>query len=94
MWYHWFRYKKRREAVPQKPVLRVTFEEGDGGRHRWFARNEKRIVYSCFPNSFDSEQHAWEDAEWAIGASVTLVYEHPDPDQRLELYAGPRDFSD
>ena len=28
MWYHWVRYKKRREAVPQKPVLRVTFEEG------------------------------------------------------------------
>ena len=32
--------------------------------------------------------------EWACGASVTLVYEHEDPDQRLELYAGPRDFSD
>ena len=26
--------------------------------------------------------------EWACGASVTLVYEHADPDQRLELYAG------
>ena len=89
MWYPWFMRRK-----PQKPMLRITFSEGEGGRVRWFARNKKRIVYSCFPNSFPSEQQAWEDAEWACGASVTLVYEHEDPDQRLELYAGPRDFSD
>ena len=91
-WYSWFMRRKPRKPVPQKPVLRVTIEEGEGGRQRWFARNEKRIVYSCFPNSFGYKQQAWEDAEWACGASVTLVYEHPDPDQRLELYAGPRDF--
>ena len=87
-WRHWFTHKK-----PRKPMLRVTFEEGEGGRHRWFARQrglEGRIVYSCFPNSFDSEQQAWEDAQWACGASVTLVCEHED----LELYAAPRDFSD
>ena len=89
MWYPWFMREK-----PQTPTLRITFREGKGGRIRWFARNEKRIVYSSFPNSFQSEQQAWEDAEWACGASVTLVYEDPDPDQRLDLYAGPRDFSD
>ena len=55
---------------PSKPMLRITFEVGDGGRHRWFARNERRIVYSCFPNSFESEQQAWEDVAWACGASV------------------------
>ena len=75
-------------------MLQLRIKQGKGGRYRWFARTDKRIVYSSFPNSFDSEQQAWEDAEWACGASATLIYEHPDPDQRLELYAGPRDFSD
>ena len=89
LWYPWFKHTKLKKAL-----LSVTFAEGADGRHRWFARNKKRIVYSCFPNSFPSEQQAWEDVEWACGTSVTLVYEHPDPDQRLELYAGPRDFSD
>ena len=89
MWYPWFTRKKL-----QKTLLRLTFSEGKGGRVRWFARSEKRIIYSSFPNSFRSKQQAWEDAQWACGASVKLVYEHPDPDLRFELYAGPRDFSD
>ena len=74
MWYNWFVRSKPRKPVQKpvhKPMLRVTFAEGEGGRHRWFVKNAKRIVYSCFPNSFSSSQQAWEDAEWALGASVT-----------------------
>ena len=66
-----------------------------GGSHRWFAVNESgAIQYSSFPRSFASEQQAWEHAEWACGASATLVYEHPDPDQRFELYAEGREISE
>ena len=60
-------------------MLRIQFRTGKGGRIRWFAANKDsgRIVYSSFPNSFGTEQEAWENAEWAIGASVTLEYVHP-----------------
>ena len=49
-------------------MLKVKFPIGKDGRVRWFAVNEDsgRIPYSGFPNSFSTEQEAWEDAEWAI----------------------------
>lgn len=79
-------------------MLKVYIKEGKGGRYRWFAVRErdsegnymKRIVYSCFPNSFETNQQAWEDAEWAIGVSVTMVYD--DPDEGFEQFAGYRDW--
>ena len=61
------------------PILRLRFRTGKGGRIRWFVTRKysKRIAYSSFPNSFSTKQEAWEHAEWAVGASVTLEYEHP-----------------
>ena len=60
-------------------MFRVEFRAGKGGRIRWFVarKDTGRIMYSCFPLSFGTEQEAWEHAEWAIGAGVTLEYVHP-----------------
>ena len=75
-------------------MLKVQIAQGKGGRFRWFARTDRRIVYSSFPNSFASEQQAWEDAEWACGASVTMRYENPhNPDGLFEQHAQDRDFT-
>ena len=52
--------------------------------------NSGRIVYSCFPNSFSTDQEAWEDVEWAIGASVMLEYEHPT--QGFQRNTGEREW--
>ena len=66
------------------------------GRRRWrwywLRADGSTIAYSA--KSYDSEQMAWETARDYFGASVTIIYDHGDPDERLELYAGPRDFSD
>ena len=60
-------------------MFRIEMRKGKDGRWRWFAlRKNGRINYSSFPRSFASNQEAWEHAEWACGASVTMVYEHPE----------------
>ena len=49
------------------------------------------------PRSFNYEQSAWEHAEWACGASVTMRYGDPnDPDSGMgfENFAGAREFND
>ena len=60
-------------------MLRVQFRKGRDRRYRWFVINSdsKRLHYSSFPRSFETDQEAWEHAEWAMGASVNLVYENP-----------------
>ena len=79
-------------------MLTIRIKQGRGGRWRWFAVNsDGRTAYSCFPNSFDYEQSAWEHAEWACGASVTMRYGDPlDPDTGMgfENFAGAREFND
>ena len=75
-------------------MLQIRIAQGKGGRWRWFAATERRIAYSSFPNSFASEQQAWEDAEWACGASVTMRYENPNNAYDLfEQHARDRDFT-
>ena len=61
-------------------------------RWYWLRRDGSTISYSA--SSYGSEQMAWETARDYFSAPVTLIFDHADPDQRLELYAGPRDFSD
>ena len=52
-----------------------SIREGNDGRYRWFAvTGSGRIAYSSFPNSFAYEQLAWEDAEWAVGAEITMSF--------------------
>ena len=74
-------------------MLRVDFRTGKNGRIRWFAVNKDSgvIQYSCFPLSFDTDQEAWEHAEWAIGAGATL--EFVDPSQGFVISAEERNFS-
>ena len=74
-----------------KMALRIDIRQGKRGRYRWFAMNDKRIVYSSFPRSFSDRQSAWKDAEWAVGVSVTMVNE--DPEEGFEQYSGPREFA-
>ena len=69
-------------------MLTIQIKQGKGGRWRWFASTERRIIYSSFPGSFASEQQAWEDAEWACGASVTMRLEDD-----YEQHARDRDFT-
>ena len=73
-------------------MLRVEFRTGRGGKIRWFAANKDTgaIVYSCFPWSFGTEQEAWEHAQWAIGAGVSLEYANPD--EGFVAYTGERYF--
>ena len=73
-------------------MFRIEFRKGRGGRIRWFAANKDtgKIQYSCFPLSFGTEQEAWEHAEWAVGASVSMEYVNPD--EGFTLYAGERDM--
>ena len=75
-------------------MLKVKFPIGKDGRIRWFAVNEDsgRIPYSGFPNSFSTEQEAWEDAEWAIGAKVALVHEGSGIGLGFELFTGDREW--
>ena len=49
-------------------MFRVEFRTGKGGRIRWFVarKDTGRIMYSCFPLSFGTDQEAWEHAEWAL----------------------------
>ena len=58
-------------------MFRIKFKKGRGipgirrGRHRWFVVNEARTSLSiaAMPRSFpETEQQAWEHAEWACGA--------------------------
>ena len=82
-------------------MFKISIRQGKGGRWRWFAVQERdeegnyigRVMYSSFPRSFDYEQSAWEDAEWACGASVELVIESHAWGQTVK-YAGEREFSD
>ena len=70
-------------------MLTIQIKQGKGGRWRWFARTERRIVYSSFPRSFGTNQEAWEHAEWACGAFVTMRL-----DRRLRATrATPRNFT-
>ena len=69
-------------------MLTLQIKQGRGGRHRWFAVNEAGTIhYSSFPRSFASDQEAWEHAEWACGASVTMRYD------LFEQHAEGRDFT-
>ena len=82
-------------------MFRIVLKQGRGipfirpGRHRWFAVNESDITqYSSMPRSFASNQQAWEHAEWALGASVTMRWENPkDPNDLFEQHARNRDFT-
>ena len=82
-------------------MLRIIMKQGKGipfirrGRHRWFAVNDKDITaYSSMPRSFATDQEAWEHAEWALGASVTMRWENPrDPNDLFEQHARHRDFT-
>ena len=75
-------------------MFRVEFRTGKGGRIRWFvvSKDTGDIKFSCFPKSFGTEQEAWEHAEWALGAGVSLEFVHPE--EGFVLYAGERAFSD
>ena len=72
--------------------MRIDIRQGRGGRYRWFAVRDGRIAYSSFPRSFSDEQLAWEDAEWAVCASITMSFKPEDPDEGFTNYAGPRTF--
>lgn len=83
-------------------MLRISIRQGKGGRWRWFAMKDVpqrhpeygKTAYSSFPQSFASEQQAWEHAEWASGASVTMRWENPnDPNDLFEQHARDRDFT-
>ena len=69
-------------------MLTIQIKQGKGGRWRWFARTARRIVYSSFPRSFAYEQQAWEHAEWACGAFVTMRLEDD-----YEQHARRREFT-
>ena len=73
--------------------MRIEIHQGKGGRHRWFAMMDSgRIAYSCFPNSFDSEEEAWKDAESSVAAEVYLPFKPDDPDEGFTNYAASRAF--
>ena len=73
--------------------MKIDIRQGKDGRYRWFAVTDSgRIAYSGFPNSFPSKQLAWEDAEWAVGASIMMTYESDDPDEGFTNYAASRTF--
>ena len=75
-------------------MLTIRIKQGRGGRWRWFAYADRGIAYSSFPRSFASDQQAWEHAEWALGASVTMRWENPrDPNDLFEQHARHRDFT-
>ena len=76
-------------------MLRIKFREGRDGRHRWFAVNDKDVTkYSSMPYSFPSEQQAWENAEWALGASVAMLYDDvQNPEQAFVQRAAKRAFT-
>ena len=75
-------------------MFRIKFKKGRGipgirrGRHRWFVVNDKDVTqYSCMPRSFETEQQAWEHAEWACGARVTMAFSY------FEQHAAKRAFT-
>ena len=74
-------------------MFRVDFRTGSDGRIRWFVVNKDTgvIQYSGFPLSFGTDQEAWEHAEWAIGASVSMTYVHPE--EGFTNFAGSRDWN-
>ena len=73
-------------------MYKVEFRTDAVGRVQWFVvKDSGRILYSCLPRSFETEQSAWEHAEWAIGVAVKLVYEHPD--RGFELSTERRKFA-
>lgn len=63
-------------------------------RWRWYwqRKNGSTIAYSA--KSYDSEQMAWETARSYFSEPVTIIFDNGNPDERLELFAGYRDFSD
>ena len=82
-------------------MLRIIIKQGRGipfiraGRWRWFAQNDnRRTAYSSMPRSFGTDQEAWEHAEWALGASVTMRWENAnDPNDLFEQHARKRAFT-
>ena len=73
--------------------MRIDIRQGRGGRYRWFAMLDSgRIAYSSFPNSFEYEQQAWEDAEAAVGAEVYMAFKPDDPDEGFTNYTASRTF--
>ena len=74
--------------------MRIDFREGRDGRHRWFAITDGgRIAYSGFPNSFSYEQSAWEAAEWAVGAEITMSFRSEGSVTGFTNYAASRTFN-
>ena len=63
-------------------------------RWRWYWQREDGSTISYSVKSYDSEQIAWETARDYFSAPLTIIFDNGDPDQRFELYAGPRDFRD
>ena len=73
--------------------MKIDIRQGRGGRYRWFAVTDSgRIAYSSFPRSFSDEQLAWEHAEWAVSAGVTMAFKLDDPDEGFTNYAASRTF--
>ena len=76
-------------------MLTIQIKQGKGipfirrGRHRWFAENDAGVIqYSSMPRSFATNQQAWEHAEWACGAFVTMRLEDD-----YEQHARARNFT-
>ena len=73
--------------------MQIDIRQGKGGRYRWFATTDSgRIAYSSFPHSFSYEQLAWEDAEWAVGAEITMSFRSDDSVEGFTRYAASRTF--
>ena len=90
MWYHWFMRKKTSKTHAENNLLRRAKVGGTVGSPA--TKSGSSTV--AFPTASRRSSRLGKMLSGPCGASVTLVYEHEDPDQRLELYAGPRDFSD
>ena len=63
-------------------------------RWKWYLQRGNGSTISFSARSFKSKQMASEDARDSFSAALTLIFDHADPDQRLEMYAGYRDFMD